>query len=87
VGGGNAVPQGSNVRARVYIGSVSFEINSDQLRAIFEPFGTIKSCELLPPTDTTAGQPHRGYGFIEFEVCACLARVYGCVCVCVCCYW
>ncbi len=35
---------------------------------MFEPFGTVKSCELLPPTEKTAGHPHRGYGFVEFEV-------------------
>ena len=59
---------GANLRARVYVGSCPFEISDKQLRAIFEPFGAVKSCELLPATDATSGHAHRGYGFIEFEV-------------------
>ncbi len=77
-GGGGAVaadgrpargpPPGANARARVYVGSVPFAVSSLQLRAMFESFGAVKSCELLPPTEKTAGHPHRGYGFVEFEV-------------------
>ena len=67
--GAAAGPAGvTNLRARIYVGSCPFEINDKQLRAIFEPFGAVKSCELLPATDATSGHAHRGYGFIEFEV-------------------
>ena len=57
-----------NVRARLYVGSVPFDISADALKAVFSAFGEVRSCELLPPTDQTQGHPHRGYGFLEFAV-------------------
>lgn len=56
-----------NPMARLYVGSVPFEISAAQLEAVFSPFGKIISCNLLPPTGQTAGYQHRGYGFIEYE--------------------
>lgn len=35
------------------------------LQRVFEPFGTIRRCQLLP--DNNIPGKHRGYGFIEFE--------------------
>lgn len=64
-----------NTKARLYVGSVPFEISADQLKEVFSAFGTVMSCTLLPPTDQTAGHQHRGYGFIEFGVRSALAFV------------
>jgi poly(U)-binding-splicing factor PUF60 len=58
-----------NPKARIYVGSVPFEISAEQLKAVFSAFGDVRSCELLPGSDLSAGQQHRGYGFIEFAVC------------------
>ena len=37
--------------ARVYVGGVVFDVNEAQLRSVFEAFGSIRSCELLPDPD------------------------------------
>jgi hypothetical protein len=33
--------------ARIYVGSINFDLNEADVRSVFEPFGTIKSCILL----------------------------------------
>ena len=33
--------------ARIYIGSINFDLTEADLRSVFEPYGTIKSCILL----------------------------------------
>lgn len=47
------------------MGAVAFETRNEMLQRVFESFGAIKSCHLLP--DKTVPGKHRGYGFIEFE--------------------
>ena len=48
---------------RIYVGSVYFELTADQLKEVFEPFGVVVSCQLIP--DPANGR-HKGYGFVEF---------------------
>jgi len=50
--------------ARLFVHGVHRDINSENLRAVFEAFGTVNSCELIP--DVSTGN-HRGYGFVVYD--------------------
>ena len=53
----------STAKTRIYVGSLMWQLTEEQVRQIFEPFGTIRSCQLIINPETGK---HRGYGFIEF---------------------
>lgn len=61
---------------RVYVGCIPYELNAEHVRAIFGPFGLIRSVTLLPSQDPVMnpGQ-HRGYGFIGWY------RWFHCSCI------
>ena len=61
-----ATAAGMKPSYRVYVGAVPYEITGEHLKAIFGPFGNIRSVTLLPSTEP-GGAAHRGYGFIEFD--------------------
>ena len=48
---------------RVYIGGVHKDLSVEDIKSVFEAFGKIKTCELIPGID----RKHKGYGFIEYE--------------------
>ncbi|GAQ84002.1 putative RNA recognition motif containing protein [Klebsormidium nitens] len=50
--------------ARIYVGSIYYEISEEDIKAVFQAFGQVKSCNLIPNPETGK---HKGYGFIEFE--------------------
>src|SRR6478736_3781288 len=47
---------------RIYVGNLEYAVTSDELRAIFEPFGTVSSAEVQVKSRT--GQS-RGFGLVE----------------------
>ena len=47
---------------RLYVGNLSFATTSDDLRALFEQCGPVKSVQVL--TDRETGRS-RGFGFVE----------------------
>jgi RNA recognition motif-containing protein len=47
---------------RIYVGNLSYAVTSDDLRAIFEPFGTVEYAEVQLKTRT--GQS-RGFGLVD----------------------
>lgn len=47
-GGFGGRPAGGNNAARIYVGSVAFEVPVETVRKLFESFGPIRSCQLLP---------------------------------------
>ncbi|RKO97735.1 hypothetical protein CXG81DRAFT_23223 [Caulochytrium protostelioides] len=49
---------------RVYVANVSEFINEENLKTVFESFGPLKGCVLLP--DHATGK-HKGSGYVEFE--------------------
>ena len=61
-GGGERGPGMPN-KTRIYVGSLMWELTEEQVRAIFEPFGTVRSCQLIMSPETGR---HRGYGFVEY---------------------
>ncbi|XP_030380406.1 poly(U)-binding-splicing factor half pint isoform X2 [Scaptodrosophila lebanonensis] len=50
---------------RVYVGSISFELKEDTIRAAFMPFGPIKSINMSWDPIT---QKHKGFAFVEYEI-------------------
>lgn len=53
---------------RIYVGNVHELIQEDELRGIFEAFGPLKHCNLIP--DSKDIKKHRGYGYVEYEAVA-----------------
>jgi len=54
----------SNSSNRIYVGSIFWDLTADDIKVVFQAFGPIKSCVLMPNPETGK---HKGYGFIEFE--------------------
>ncbi|CEF64190.1 Poly(U)-binding-splicing factor PUF60 [Strongyloides ratti] len=57
--------QALSLMARVYIGSISFEVREEQIKETFSAFGPIKSINMS--WDAITGH-HKGFAFLEFEV-------------------
>jgi RNA-binding protein 39 len=64
VGGpGGVIGPYSGGARKLYVGNLHYNIKEDQLRQVFEPFGTVELVQL--PTDQDTGNC-KGYGFIQF---------------------
>ena len=46
---------------KIYVGNFSFNLTEDELRAMFEPYGTVESATLVTDRDTGRS---RGFGFV-----------------------
>ncbi|KAJ1654539.1 hypothetical protein IWQ61_005545 [Dispira simplex] len=49
---------------RLYIANVNEHVNEENLASIFQAFGQLSKCILIPDPLT---RKHKGYGFVEFE--------------------
>lgn len=49
---------------RIYVGNLPFRTNEDEVRSLFESYGSVTSVNLI--SDRETGQP-RGFGFVEME--------------------
>ena len=49
---------------RLYVGSLHFNITEQMIKAIFEPFGTVESVQLIYDSETGRS---KGYGFLQFR--------------------
>ena len=49
---------------KLFVGSLSFNINNDQLKELFEEFGTVTSAAVIVDRDTNRS---KGFGFVEME--------------------
>ena len=49
---------------KLFVGNMSFSMNQDQLTAIFAPYGTVVSANIV--SDRFSGRS-KGFGFVEFE--------------------
>ena len=48
------------------------DLAKEDIKSVFEAFGNVKSCELVPSVDGK----HRGYGFLEYETLqSCMVRI------------
>lgn len=48
----------------IYVGNLPFSASEDEVRSMFEPYGTVSSVKLI--SDRETGRP-RGFGFVEME--------------------
>jgi cold-inducible RNA-binding protein len=48
---------------KLYVGSLPYSIDEDQLRELFEPFGQLESVRII--NDKFSGRS-KGFGFVEF---------------------
>lgn len=46
----------------IYVGNLSFNVDSSELRSLFTPFGEVSSANVI--TDRESGRS-RGFGFVE----------------------
>lgn len=49
---------------RIYVGNLPYSATDDQVRAVFEPHGTVQKVDIL--MDRMTGRP-RGFGFVEMD--------------------
>ncbi|EDO33926.1 predicted protein [Nematostella vectensis] len=49
---------------RLYVGSLHFNITEAMVKAVFEPFGTVDSVQLIYDSETNRS---KGYGFVQFR--------------------
>ncbi len=49
---------------RIYVGNLPYRTTEDELRRMFEEYGSVQSVNLV--NDRETGQP-RGFGFVEME--------------------
>lgn len=53
---------GCVVVTNIYVGNLSFDASEDDVRAAFEPFGTVSSVSIIQDRETGRS---RGFGFVE----------------------
>jgi RNA recognition motif-containing protein len=49
---------------KLYVGNLSFNVSSDDLRELFEEHGTVTSATIVADRDTSRS---RGFGFVEMS--------------------
>lgn len=60
----------SRLKATVYIGGLDNAVTTHTLHAAFVPFGEIVDVSLPKPDLPSSTDPHRGFGYVEFEQAA-----------------
>lgn len=55
----------------IYVGNLPYTLQSEELKAVFEPFGRVRSAEIIFDRRT---QRSRGYGFVQMEDDDCARR-------------
>ena len=48
----------------LYVGNLSYSVDDDMLRALFEPFGKVDSARAIPDRETGKS---KGFGFVEMS--------------------
>jgi RNA recognition motif-containing protein len=57
-------PKGSNGPTKLFVGGLSWDTESEQLKAAFSPFGALRESSVV--ADRATGRS-RGFGFVVFE--------------------
>lgn len=60
----------SRLKATVYVGGLDNAVTAPILFDAFIPFGEIVDVSLPKPEAPTSKDPHRGFGYVEFELAA-----------------
>ncbi|KAF4303697.1 hypothetical protein GTA08_BOTSDO07796 [Botryosphaeria dothidea] len=57
----------ARLKATVYVGGLDNQVNTRTLHDAFVPFGEIVDISLPKPDLPSSTDPHRGFGYVEFE--------------------
>ena len=57
----------ARLKSTIYVGGLDVTINERILTDVFLPFGEIVDISLPKPEAPSSPDPHRGFGYIEFE--------------------
>jgi RNA recognition motif-containing protein len=57
----------TRLKATVYVGGLDNAISEQTLHSAFVPFGDIVDISLPKPEQPSSTDPHRGFGYVEFE--------------------
>lgn len=49
---------------KLYVGNLSYNVNESDLEALFTPFGTVQSAQIIVDRDTNRS---KGFGFVEMD--------------------
>ena len=49
---------------KLYVGNLTYNVNESDLEALFTPFGTVQSAQLIVDRDTNRS---KGFGFVEMD--------------------
>jgi RNA recognition motif-containing protein len=58
----------ARLKATVYVGGLDTHVSLETLHAAFIPFGDIADISLPKPELASNQDPHRGFGYVEFEL-------------------
>jgi len=58
----------SRLKSTVYVGGLDNAVTAPTLHAAFLPFGEIVDISIPKPEAPSSTDPHRGFGYVEFEV-------------------
>jgi RNA recognition motif-containing protein len=58
----------ARLKATVYVGGLDNAVNERILTDAFLPFGEIVDVSLPKPEAPSSQDPHRGFGYVEFEL-------------------
>lgn len=49
---------------KLYVGNLTYNVNESDLEALFTPFGTVQSAQIIIDRDTNRS---KGFGFVEMD--------------------
>ncbi|MDR3638569.1 MAG: RNA-binding protein [Isosphaeraceae bacterium] len=49
---------------KLYVGNLTYNVNESDLEALFTPFGTVQSAQIIVDRDTNRS---KGFGFVEMD--------------------
>ena len=49
---------------KLYVGNLTYNVNESDLEALFAPFGTVQSAQIIVDRDTNRS---KGFGFVEMD--------------------
>lgn len=71
---GAASAEGGGARKTIFVGNLAFKANRDELRKLFEQYGTVHSVRIM--TDRVTRRP-RGFAFVEMDAAGVAAAIKG----------
>jgi len=54
----------SLILKKLYVGNLTYNVNESDLEALFAPFGTVQSAQIIVDRDTNRS---KGFGFVEMD--------------------